>query len=244
MSGVVVLSTGRVRQKRGERGVGRYLRDEWRTESLPVHVALVEHPQGLCLFDTGQTAAATEPGYFPRWQPFFRLARFELSRDDEAASQLVRRGFAADDVRWVVLSHLHTDHVGGLGAFRHASVHVSTAEWERARGVVGRVRGYLPDRWPPSVRPTLVDYGAGPLGPFPDSFDLVGDGSLVLVPLPGHTPGHMGMVVTTGDERWLLAGDAALSRDAFTGDAPEIAAWTVEEGVTVLLTHDAAVTLD
>jgi glyoxylase-like metal-dependent hydrolase (beta-lactamase superfamily II) len=117
-------------------------------------------------------------------------------------------------------------------------------EWKHARGVAGRIRGYLPGRWPPSILPTLVDYGAGPFGPFPDSLDLLGDGSLVLVPLPGHTPGHMGMVVTVDDERWLLAGDAAFSHDGFASAAPEIAAWSVAEEVTVLLAHDATVALD
>jgi len=244
MSGVVVLSTGRVRQKRGKRGIRRYLQDAWRTESVPVHVVLVEHPQGLCLFDTGQTSAAAGPGYFPWWHPFFRLARFELGPDDEAAAQLGRRGITADRVRWVVLSHLHTDHVGGLDAFRHASVFVSTVEWDRARGLAGSMRGYLPKRWPPSIAPPLVDYGAGPFGPFRDAFDLLGDGSLVLVPLPGHTAGHMGMVVTIPGGRWLLAGDAAFSRAAFTTAAPEIAAWSADEGVTVVLTHDPDVSLD
>jgi hypothetical protein len=54
----------------------------------------------------------------------------------------------------------------------------------------------------------------------------------------------MGMVVTVAAERWLLAGDAAFSRDAFASTAPEIAAWSAAEDVTVLLTHDATVALD
>ena len=111
--------------------MSRYVVDRWRAETLPVHAFLVEHPDGLLLFDTGQTARAAGPGYLPRWHPFLRLSRFELDPGDEVAAQLRRLGVAPGDVRWVVLSHLHTDHVGGLDEFRHGEVIVARVEWER-----------------------------------------------------------------------------------------------------------------
>ena len=138
------FSTGRVREKRGARGVRRYLPGGWRAHTLPVNVIAVEHPAGVCVFDTGQTARAAQPGYFPRWYPFFRLARFELGPDDEAGAQLRRRGLDPARVRWVVLSHLHTDHAGGLAPFVRATLVVSEVEWRRAQGRRGRLRGYLP----------------------------------------------------------------------------------------------------
>ena len=160
------LVTGRARAKAGRRGIRRYLVDEWQDETVPVNAFLVEHPDGLCLFDTGQTARAAEPGWFPRWQPFFRLSRFELEPADEVAAQLRARGIEAGNVRRVVLSHLHTDHVGGLDAFTGAEVLVPRLEWERAVGVRGRIRGYLPQYWPPTIDPLLVDFDGGPVGPF------------------------------------------------------------------------------
>ncbi len=142
------LTTGRVRGKR-RTGPLRYLPGGWSDETLPVHAFAVEHPEGVCLFDTGQTARAARGGYHPRWHPFLRLARFELEPKDEVASQLDPR-----TVRWVVLSHLHTDHVGGLPAFTHATVLVSRVEWERAQGLRGRLRGYIPQHWPHGARAT------------------------------------------------------------------------------------------
>lgn len=218
------FSTGRVRPKRASHGLRRYLSGGWSDETLPVNVFLVHHPAGLCLFDTGQTARAARPGYHPRWHPFLRLARFELERADEIGPQLVRAGMEPRTVRWVVLSHLHTDHVGGVGAFPGAEVIVSRTEWERAQGLGGRLRGYLPQHWPLG-RPLLVD----------PPHDVAGDGALLVVAAPGHTPGHVALVVRDGDGGYLLGGDAAHSP---AGLPPELAVRCERERLTVLLAHD------
>jgi glyoxylase-like metal-dependent hydrolase (beta-lactamase superfamily II) len=198
------LTTGRVRGKR-RTGPLRYLPGGWSDETLPVHAFAVDHPDGICLFDTGQTARASRGGYHPRWHPYLRLARFELEPEDEVAPQLDPL-----TVRWVVISHLHTDHVGGLSAFAHADVLVSRVEWERAAGMPGRLRGYLPQHWPAGLTPRLVDFSGPAAGPFAASHDVAGDGRLLVVPLPGHTPGHAGLLV---DGETLLAGDASWPSD-------------------------------
>ena len=235
---VRVFSTGRVRQKKGARGVRRYVANEWRDETLPVNVFLIEHPDGLCLVDAGQTAAAAELGYFPRWYPFFRLARFELGLGDEAAAQIINAGFDLHRVRWVVLTHLHTDHVGGLAPFRGAEVLVARREWERAQGIRGRLRGYLPQRWPTEVLPRIVDFAGPSIGPFEGSYDVASDGRLLMVPLPGHTPGHAGLLVKDPAGTFLCAGDVA-ERGADLGlTRGEVVEWCRRECVTLLTAHD------
>ncbi|MFO7572685.1 MAG: MBL fold metallo-hydrolase [Gaiellaceae bacterium] len=218
------ISTGRVRSKRRSSGIRRYLPGGWSTKTLPVHAYLVLHPEGGCLFDTGQSARAAVPGYVPRWHPFLRLARFELSPADE-----VRASIEPGSVRWVVLSHLHTDHVGGLDAFADAEVFVSREEWRRATGLAGKLRGYLPQHWPTGLEPRLVDFAGPPIGPFVASHDLVGDGTLLLVPTSGHTPGHMSLVVRDARGGHLLAGDAELE--------PTVADYCAAEGLAVLTAH-------
>ncbi|MCP9487769.1 MAG: N-acyl homoserine lactonase family protein [Gaiellaceae bacterium MAG52_C11] len=232
------LVTGHVRAKAGQRGVRRYLLDDWRDEAMPVNVFLVEHPDGLCLFDAGQTALATAPGWFPRWQPFLRLSRFELEPEDEVAPQLRARGIEPRQVGRVVLSHLHTDHVGGLDAFGHAEVVVPRLEWERATGLGGRIRGYLPQYWPDGLEPTLVDFDGGSIGPFASSHDVVGDGRLLLVPTPGHTPGHAALLVRDRERSWLLVGDLVHTAAELERVAPAIAEWSRAEDVGVLAAHD------
>ena len=234
------LVTGQVRAKAGRCGLRRYLVDEWRADAVPVNAFLVEHPAGLCLFDTGQTARAAAPGWFPRWHPFFRLSRFELTPEDEVAPQLLARGVEPGEIRRVVLSHLHTDHVGGLDAFVHAEVIVSRREWKRAAGIGGQIRGYLPQYWPRQLEPRLVDFAGAAVGPFAASFDVAGDGRLLLVPTPGHTPGHASLLVRDRDRSWLLIGDMAHTAAELERSAPTVAGWCREEGVSVLAAHDDA----
>ena len=236
------LTTGRVRRKRDPSGIRRYFADEWANETLPVNVFVLEHPDGLCLFDTGQTARAAQPGYFPGWYPFFRLSRFELTHDEEVAAQLRRLGHDADDVRWIVLSHLHTDHAGGVAAFEAAEILVSRSEWDAASGVGGRLRGYLPQYWPAHARVTLVDFEGPALGPFPGTHDVTGDGTLLLVPTPGHTRGHLAMVVREGHRTLLLGGDAALSAGEVASTAPHLARFCDDAGAVFLASHDAHAT--
>jgi glyoxylase-like metal-dependent hydrolase (beta-lactamase superfamily II) len=238
--GIRRLTTGVARQRRASRGALRYVVDDWEDDAVPVNAYLVEHPAARCLFDAGQVAAASKPGYLPRWHPFLRLARFELERDDEVDAQLELAGVSPNSIDVVVLSHLHTAHVGAVGAFANARVVVEEAEWRRARGLLGRVRGYTPGRWPRRVSVTRVALDGPAVGPFPRSYDVLGDGRLSLVPTPGHTPGHASLVVLDESRTWFLAGDLVHHPAELDEGFPAIAAWCREHDVTVLTAHDEA----
>jgi N-acyl homoserine lactone hydrolase len=235
---IVGVSTGQVRPKAAARGVRRYLPGGWSEQAEPVNVFAVVHPDGVLVFDTGQSAAAARPGYLQWWHPYLRLARFELTPEDEAADQLRELGIDLAAVRWVVLSHLHTDHVGGVGGFANAEVLVSRVEWTRATGLRGRIRGYVPQHWPKGLTPRLVDLDGPSVGPFASSYDVAGDGTLMLVGVPGHTPGHIALLVRAAGEASLLAGDFVHTAAELEKVAPEIARYCRAEGVAVLATHD------
>lgn len=110
--------------------------DEQWTEWLPIYTWLIEHEEGFILVDTGETSRVHERGYHPAWHPFYRRAsRFSVHPDEEIGPQLQALGIAPRDVRQVVLTHLHTDHAGGLRHLTHSKCWVSQGEWQRALGL-------------------------------------------------------------------------------------------------------------
>jgi len=104
---------------------------EW-SEWLPIHVWVIEHDEGVIVVDTGETARVHERGYHPPWHPFYRRAvRFSVQSQEELGPQLNRLGIGTRDVRHVVLTHLHTDHAGGLAHVAGSRVWVARAELDR-----------------------------------------------------------------------------------------------------------------
>jgi N-acyl homoserine lactone hydrolase len=190
------------------------LRDDRWTEPLPILAWVVEHPEGLIVVDTGETARTAQKGYFPRWHPYFRLGVREwVAADEEIGPQLQRLGLSPGDVRWVVLTHLHTDHAGGLGHFPDSELLVSRTELRQASGARGRARGYLPHRWPHWFSATPIDFTGGAFGPIAAARRLTATGDVMLLATPGHTPGHMSVAVDLGEHLVVLAGDASYTQD-------------------------------
>jgi glyoxylase-like metal-dependent hydrolase (beta-lactamase superfamily II) len=222
----------RQRQGRGHGGMrllNTLLDREW-TERLPIYAWLIEHPEGIIVVDTGESARVLQPGYFPGWHPFYRYGvKFFISPEQEIGPQLRTLGLHPDDVRWVVLTHLHTDHAGGLGHFPKAEILVSRTEYTFASSFAGRMSGYLVQRWPSWFAPRLVDFASTPLGPFPQSFALTQAGDVTLIPTTGHSSGHLSVVVRDGDDTIFLAGDTSYTQQlmleqAVDGVSPEEAA--------------------
>jgi N-acyl homoserine lactone hydrolase len=220
------IQTGTVaikeRQRDGEgrsrRNLARVVADKRWTEPLPILAWLIEHPEGLIVFDTGETARVAEPDYFTRWQPYFRLGLHEsVQPEDEIGPQLRARGFSPDDVRWVVLSHFHTDHAGGIAHFPNSEIIASKADYDHSRGIMGKVRGFLPQHWPDWFAPKLIESGDGSFGPFTRTTALTTAGDVHLIPTPGHTPGHMSLAIEDGERVIFLAADASYTEELMLG---------------------------
>ncbi len=183
------------------------------TEPLPIFAYVIEHPEGLIVVDTGETARVAEPGYFPRWHPYYSYGLQEwVQPEEEIGPQMRAIGLDPNDVRWVLLTHLHTDHAGGLAHFPKAEHLVSRSEYATAKGTKGLLRGYPSNRWPRWFNPTLIDMKPEPVSPFPTSYQVTRAGDVRFVPTPGHTVGHLSVVVTTLDMTYFLAGDASYTQ--------------------------------
>ncbi len=105
-TGTVAITTKwREGAGRGRRRLMNMLLDREWTEPLPIYAFAIEHPEGVVVVDTGETARVSEPGYFPRWQPFFRFAvRERVEPEQEIGPQLGRLGISPSDVRLVVMT--------------------------------------------------------------------------------------------------------------------------------------------
>ncbi len=190
------------------------LRDPNWTEPLPIYAFVIEHPEGLIVVDTGETARVAEPGYFPWWHPYFRFGVREwVQPEEEIGPQMRAMGLDPKDVRWVLLTHLHTDHAGGLAHFPKAEHLISRREYENDKGTLGLVRGFLSNRWPRWFSPTLVDMQAQPIGPFPGSYPVTETGDVRFLPTPGHTVGHLSVIVTSPRVTYFLAGDTSYTQE-------------------------------
>lgn len=193
---------------------------QW-TAPLPINVFVIEHQEGVVMFDTGQDRASlTDPTYFPSgltgWF-YRRSAKAEIAEDQTLAAGLSRLGYAASDVSTVVVSHLHQDHVGGLAEVSAARICVSQAEWdtldERGAELNGLLRKHidLPGLTWNKITPEKTSDRA--LAPFTFAHDLFGDGSLMLIPTPGHTPGSMSLVVRqAGQPALVMVGDLTFGK--------------------------------
>ncbi len=219
-----------------KRRLDTLLDKQW-TEPLPILAWLIEHPDGLILVDTGETARASDPGYYPRWHPYFRSGvRFQIESEQEIAPQLASLGFDPADIATVVMTHLHTDHAGGLHAFPRARIFVSQRELELASGSRGRLRGYPNNRWPEWFAPEPLTLRDARHGAFDRHAPVTGDGAVVAVPTPGHTRGHISVVVHDDGHDVFLAGDSSYTQAALLAGQVDGIAPDENEASTTLTT--------
>ncbi|NLR73008.1 MBL fold metallo-hydrolase [Novosphingobium sp. ERN07] len=190
---------------------------------FPALVGVIEHPtRGLFLFDTGYDPAfikATKP--FP--ERFYRWTT-PVSIGEAERWQVWLKHHQIDEaaIAGTIVSHFHGDHVAGLQHLAHLPVHCAKAGLDalRTKGRIARVRnGLLAELVPHDIdtnarffedaRPIALPTAFAPFG---QGHDILGDGSLLAVELPGHCAGHWGLALETQEGRpVLLAADAVWS---------------------------------
>lgn len=201
----------------------------WR--DIPVYAWAIEHPEGVIVIDTGETAKTTNPDYFPLYQRPFWLTqyRFKIHPLDEIGPQLRVRGISPSDVRWVIMTHAHFDHSDGLYHFPNAEIIFSCKEYTDTM----RYRSLhfaFPGMWPDWLNLHLIDYMPQPFGPFKKSYPVTRAGDVLIVPTPGHTMGHQSVILQADGVNYFFGGDASFDLPSLlngTIDAPAFNSYAV-----------------
>ncbi len=234
-----LLAAGRLRMKKSI-----YIPGADRAEmiDLPVSSALIRHKQGNVLFDTGCHPSVVDNAE-GRWGPLAKVMKPLMTTDETLLPSLACVGLGPDDIDIVVNSHFHPDHCGCNQFFTKATILAHAREVEAAKAPGAETAGYLRLDWDTGQSIETVN----------GEKDLFGDASVVLLPLPGHTPGSLGALVNLDrDGPFLLASDSVSLRQHLDTDIAPRNTWSIEEqlktyaevrrieksGATVICGHD------
>lgn len=200
------------------------------TMTVPVPAWLVIHPRGTLLFDTGVDCP---PGADPASRFGARIAgsfRSVGAADEQVIAQLARLGLSPDQVSHVANSHLHFDHCGCNAMFPRARFLVQRAELEAVRQPVNH--GFAPG-WDHALDYQAID----------GEHDVFGDGDVLLLPTPGHTPGHQALKVRVSADQWyVMTADACYTESHLATDTLPGAVWhpqRMRESMAMLRRLDA-----
>ena len=185
------------------------LTDRAWTEPLPINSYLISHPEGHILFDTGESPRTMEPGYFPWWMIFFHLSvDLHVRRHEGIRALLAEKGLKPTDLKAVVLSHLHHDHADGVVDLEGADIYVTADEWKANESPFkATMNGAVPQQWGKNFKPKFLKPNGGEIGPWSRSYPITSDGKIVAVDTPGHTPGHVCLIVYADETTYVLGGD-------------------------------------
>lgn len=225
---------------------------------VPVYTWAIEHPEGLIVIDTGMSAEMGNYSYFPLFQqPYWRSQyRFHITPQEEIGPQLKARGLAPEDVRWLVMTHSHFDHSGGLHHFPNSDVIFTRKDYHDTM-MFRSARFAFPSQWPAwlasKVKQIEFNENQPAFGPFAQSYRLTQAGDVYLVPTPGHAMGHLSVVLNDEGYTYFFAGDASfdlpsllngtLDAPAFNSDVTlatrrKILALAADTPLVYLSTHD------
>lgn len=200
------------------------MRDVGKIIRVPVAMYIIDHPRGLVVYDTGNNVAVSDGQCESHWGKLCSAFLPIQKREEVIDKWLEKFGYKVDDVKYVILSHMHLDHAGNMEMFPNATHVVQKAEMKTA---------WWPEKFQAAAF-VLGDYDDARGFKYMEltgDFDLFGDGSLMVLDTKGHTQGHQSVMVklkNTGSV--FLAGDAVYTPDNEAGVVPGIT-WNTYESM-------------
>lgn len=191
--------------------------------TIPCPAFLVEHERGLVLLDTGLVPAAAENAAAVYGDMATRLG-ITLKPEHRIDRQLEALGFKTSDIDYVIMSHLHWDHTGGMYLFPQAKFFIMSGEIAYSRWPLPASPQYRAEDIDPTLGFDWTEVESA-------DYDFFGDGSLRFIHLPGHSPGNASLVVRLATQTIILAADTAHLRSGLHSDKPMPSDWNTLESV-------------
>lgn len=212
-TGSVAVKTNFKKKKGfGELAKLNILLDKNYTEYLPIWVWVIEHPDGLIVIDTGENAQVTDldkylksESWFLRFQ-FKNAAKFQILENQELNHQFENINLSIDDVKLVVLTHLHLDHTDGLKFFPKQEIIVGDIEYKRADS-------NMPSTYPNWFKPNKVTYQKNKIEIFNQAYPITQGEDLLYIPTPGHTIGHSSILFKIDHFDIIFSGDTSYTQE-------------------------------
>ncbi|KAA6458236.1 N-acyl homoserine lactonase family protein [Acidobacteria bacterium AB60] len=208
--------------------------EELHKQFVPAMAYLIYHPrEGYLLFDTGfgPAFARSSNGDLGWWTK--PLVKTRVHAGQDLISQMNRLGVSPSALKYVVLSHGHVDHTGGLPALGSVPVLIGKGERDAIAQPMSLLHGYKQAHFAKVAQLFEVDFTHAPdLDPLGRAVDLFGDGSIYLIDSHGHTPGHLSLLVNLRQGPLILAGDVVQSRRAFHDAIPSGNSTNITEAYT------------
>lgn len=205
----------------------------FRSVAFPAHFSIIKHPrEGIILIDTGYAEhflAATNT--FP-YSIYARVTPVSFKQTDSAKAQLAEQGIRAEDVRFIIITHFHADHISGLRDFPDATFICLAKAYHHVKGSKGikaLLKGFIPDLLPENFAERVsfleertiyktedVTVKWAGLHLLQESmYDVFGDQSIFAVELPGHARGQIGLLLQTEDGAIFIVADAVWDSDSY-----------------------------
>jgi glyoxylase-like metal-dependent hydrolase (beta-lactamase superfamily II) len=190
-----------------------YPKDQDHDIMIPINMWIIDHPKGLMVFDTGNNVAISDGNCTSHWnEGFCGLLQPSQARGDVIDKQLEKVGLSAGDVKIVITSHSHLDHIGNIEMFPNAIHVIQKKELYQA---------WWPEKFQRGGAHVMADYDEARDFTYFElngDYDLFGDGSVVVISTPGHTLGHQSVKVRLNDTGTvILAQDAVWIKENLEG---------------------------
>lgn len=178
-------------------------------------VGVIKHPEkGVILFDTGYSKRFYEETRTYPEKLYAQITKVYIQEQEELAHQLIQMGIQPNEIKHIIISHFHADHVAGLKDFPNATFYCSNKAYQQVKQKdgfsavkKGLVKGLLPDDF--DTRVQLIEESSEIEHPFfGKAHDLFGDGLIQLIDLSGHAAGQVGALLKTKDKDTFLVADA------------------------------------